>query len=202
MRALGQFAMCVVLAACTTTPMFPSEIMKDVETDSLAVKAWKEQIPSGAHFVSHKVQLGGRIVQVIRKPDGVVILAEEQPIDKYLGYGPASVGREGSFEFAIVLNSFPDADMLQAGNQLAVVGATDSSRSEVIGWMPRVLPHLLAQCLYIWKTQGFESDIFPYEGAMGYYPLEKRTFCSEADKGGPLSTGDGQGDRTKGSAGS
>lgn len=204
MRIIGLFAMCLWLGACTTTPLFPPEVMKDVETDTVALKAWKEQTsyPSGAHFVFHKVELGGRITQVIRKPDGVVILAEEYPINKYLGYGPTSVRREGSFEFAIVLHGFPDTDMLQVGNQLAVVGAIDSSRPEVSGSMPRVLPRLRSQCLHIWKTQGFETDIVPWEGSMGYYPLKRQTFCLEEGKGGTLSTGDGQGDEIKGSTGS
>lgn len=204
MRIIGlcTIGMFVLLTACTTKPLFPPEIMKGVETDALDVKAWKEHIPypSGAHFASHKVQLGGRITHVIWKPDGVVILAEEQPVNKHLGYGPTSVRRQGFVEFAIVFHDFPDADMLQAGNQLAVVGTTESSSLEVIKGMPKGLPHLLAQCLHIWKTDGFETDFAPYE-SMGYYPLEKRTFCREENKGGALSTGDGQSDMAKGSAG-
>lgn len=204
MRPLGLFAMCIVMAACTAPPMFPPELTRDIKADPVALKAWKEQTsyPSGASFISHKVQLGGQITQVIRKTDGVVILVEEQPIDKYLGYGPTSVGRQGSFEFAIVLHGFPDADMLQAGNHLAVVGATVGSTPEAIGWKPRVLPHLLAQCLYIWKTQELGTDNFAYEGSMGYYPLEKKTFCQEEGKGDSLSTDGGQGNQETRSTGS
>lgn len=189
MRIIGVLAMCLWSAACTISPLFPPNILKDVETDTVAVKAWKEQTsyPSAAHVVSHKVELGGRITDVIRKQDGVVILAEEQPIDKYLGYGPTSVRRKGAFQFAIDLRSFPDADVLRAGNQLAVVGALDSSTLEVIDGMPRVLPHLSAQCLHIWKTQGDEADVVPWEGSMGYYPLEKQTFCGQENKEGVLS---------------
>jgi len=204
MRPIGLFVMCVLLVACTTPPVFPPEITKDIETDTVAVKAWKEQTsyPSGAKFSSHKVQLGGHITQVIRKPEGVVILAEEQPIDKYLGYGPASVRREGSCEFAIDFNGFPDADALQVGNQLAVVGTTDRARPETIGRIPRVIPHLHAQCLDIWKTQGVKTDNITYQGSMGYYPLEKRIFCQEEGKGDSFSTGDGQGNQEMSSTGS
>lgn len=204
MRPLGLFAMCIVMAACTTPPMFPPELTRNIKTDPVALKAWKEQTsyPSGVNFISHKVQLGGQVTQVIPKTDGVVLLVEEQPIDKYLGYGPTSVRREGSFEFAIVLHGFPDADTLQAGNHLAVIGATVGSSPEAIGWKPKILPHLLAQCLYIWKTEGFETDNFPYEGSMGYYPLEKRTFCQEEGKGDSLSTDGGQGKQETSSTGS
>ena len=57
MRTLGLFVMGVLLAACTTTPMFPPEIMKDVEKDTFDFKAWQEQAyyPSSTKFVSHKV---------------------------------------------------------------------------------------------------------------------------------------------------
>lgn len=204
MRTMGLFAMCVLLATCTTTPVFPPDFTRNIKTDPGVLKAWKEQTsyPSDVNFSSHKVQLGGQITQVIRKPEGIVILAEEQPIDKYLGYGPTSVRREGSFEFAIVFNGFPDADALQVGNQLAVVGTTDRARPETIGWMPRVIPHLRAQCLDIWKTQGFETDNITYQGSMGYYPLEKRSFCQEEGKGDSLSTGDGQDNQDTSSTGS
>lgn len=202
MRIISLLAICSLLAACTIPPLFPPEIMKDVETDTLAFKAWKEKpsYPSNAHFLTHKVLLGGQITQVIKKPDGVVILAEEQPIDKYLGYGPTSVSRKGSFQFAIVFHDLPDVDMLQAGNQLAVVGTTASSSLGVIEGMPRGLPHLLAQCLHIWKSDGFETDFVPYESA-GYYSLEKRTFCREESKNRALSTGS-QDDEKKASPGS
>lgn len=204
MRPISLFVMSVLLAACTTPPLFPPELTKDIETDTVAVKAWKAQTsyPSGANFVSHKVELGGQITQILRKPDGVVILASEQPIDKHLGYGPTSLTRQGAFEFAIVFNGFPDTDMLQVGNQLAVVGATDGSSSEMTGRMPRVVPQLVAQCLHIWKTEGFDTNNY-YEGSMGQqYPLENRTFCQEEGTRKTLSTGGGQDSQATDSTGS
>jgi len=195
MRIIGLFAMCLWLGACTTTPLFPSEIMKDVETDTAAFKAWKDQSdrPSTSNFVSHKVELGAQILNVIRKPQGVTIIAEEQPIDPYIGYGPTKVIREGAFHFAIDLKSISDVAMFQAGNQLAVVGVVSNSRQEVIDGVPRVLPHLSAQCLHIWKTQEYETDVVPWEGSMGgYYPLEEQTFCKQENTQGVLATGDDQ----------
>jgi len=181
MRIIGLFAIWILFMACTAPPIFPPEIMKDVETDTFVLKAWKDQMyyPTTVSFASHTVPLGGQITQVIRNADGVVIVAKEQPMNKYLGYGPTPVIRKDSFEFAIVLNSFPDADLLQAGNQLAVVGTTDGANPVMIGGIPRVLPHLLARCLHIWKTDGYETDVVPWEGSMGHYRLEKRTWCQE-----------------------
>ena len=180
MRTIGLFVMCVLLAACTTTPMFPPEIMKDVEKETFDFKAWQEQAyqPSNAHFVPHKVELGGRIIKLIRKQEGIVILAEKQPIEKYPGYGPSRVEQEGPLMFAIRYHGFPGSDMLQVGNHLAVVGVTDGAGTNVIGWTPTTLPQLVAQCLHIWNTRGLKTvDNFSYEGAMGYYPPEERTFC-------------------------
>lgn len=204
MRPIGLIMMCGLLAACTTPPVFPPELTKDIETDTIAVKAWKDQVtyPSGANFTSHKVELGGQITEVLHKPDGVVILAEEQPIDKYLGYGPTSLRRKDAFEFAIVFHGFPDPDMLQVGNQLAVVGATGGSSPEMIDRTPRVVPHLVAQCLHIWKTEGFDTNNY-YEGSMGqHYPLENQTFCQEQGTGKTLSTGGGQDSQATDSTGS
>ncbi len=180
MRTLGLFVMGVLLAACTTAPMFPPEIMKDLEKDTFDFKAWQEQAyqPSNAQFVPHKVELGGRIIKVIRKTEGVVILAEKQPIEKYPGYSSNSAEQESPFMYAILFHGFPESGMLQVGNRLAVVGATDQAGTEVIGWTPMTMPHLLADCLHIWNSRGVKTvDDFSYEGAMGYYPSEERTFC-------------------------
>jgi starvation-inducible outer membrane lipoprotein len=169
MRTLSLFVMGILLAACTTTPMFPPEIMKDVERDTFDFKAWKEQAyqPSNAHFVPHKVELGGQIIKVIQKPEGVVILAAKQSIEKYPEYGSGLAEQESPFIFAILFYGFPESGMLQVGNTFAVVGATDRARADVIGWSPGVLPHLRAQCLHIWNTQGVKTvDDFASAGAM------------------------------------
>src|SRR5574338_1565881 len=83
MRSIGLVAMSVWLSACSTTPMFPPAVMKDVDANTRDVKDWEEQAyhPSGAAFVPHKVELAGEIIRVIQKPNDVVILAEEQPLD-------------------------------------------------------------------------------------------------------------------------
>ena len=192
MRIIGLFVMCVLLGACTTPPMFPAEVMKGVEKDTFDFKAWKEQAyePSSAHFVPHKVELGGRIIKVIRKPEGIVILAEKQPIEEYPGYGPDSAELESPFIYAIFFNGFPESRMLQVGNRFAVVGATDRAGAEVIGWTSTTLPHLLAQCLHIWNSRGLRTvDDFSQLDPMGYYSSEERTFCSKENEGRSLSAG-------------
>lgn len=181
MRVLGLFAMGVLLEACTTGPMFPPEIMKNVETNTFDVGAWQEQTyrPSNDGFVSHKVELGGEIVEVIRKPEGVVLLVEKQPIKNYTADGSKSAKRGDSFWYAITFNGSAEPGMLRRGNKLVVVGMTAKPGTEMIGGAPRLLPRLTAQCLHIWNTRESEiaADFSYYGGAMGHHPREEETFC-------------------------
>ena len=193
MRTIYLLAMCLWLNACTAATQFPLEVTNDMTTDETSViPAWKERghYTAGAHFVSTKVQLAGQVTQIIPKPGGVIILAEERPTDRYLSYGLTGTEREGVFTFAVVFPGFPDEDMLQAGNHLAVVGEMDGSRPEPVGSMPSVaLPHLLARCLHIWKTEGVDAGTFRYEDSVESSHFEKRTFCRKEDTGRNLSTG-------------
>ncbi len=181
MRMIGLFAMCVLLEACTTAPIFSPEIMKNVETNTFDVEAWRKQTyePSNANFVPHKVELGGEIVEVIRKPEGIILLVEKQPIKNYTADSSKSAKRgDSSFWYAVTFNGAPEPNMLQRGNKLVVVGMTAGAGTEMIGGAARVLPHLTAQCLHIWNTRESEmADFSYYGGAMGHHPPEEQTFC-------------------------
>jgi len=135
MRMIGLFAMCVLLEACTMMPMFPPEVMKNVETNTFDVEAWQAQTyrPSNAGFVPHKVELGGEIIEVIRKPEGVVLLVEEQPIENHPAYGSKSVERGDTFWYAIAFNGSPESSMLRRGNKLVVVSPLKGSPAEAAG---------------------------------------------------------------------
>lgn len=200
MRIIALFAIGLSLAACTTTPLFPPEITKDIKNDTFAFKAWKEQAsyPS-AHVVSQKVELEGQVLKVIPTREGIVILADGRPVDKHPSSDSNGRKGEDSFRFAIVFNGTLDPGMLQTGNRLVVVGATDKASSEAIGWMQKVLPHLRAQCLHIWKGNESELTRFPY-GEVARYPQEERTFCREVSIGKPAT--DDQVDNNKELAGS
>jgi len=204
MRIIGLITMSVWLGACTTTPLFPPEIMKDIEANTFDAKAWEEQAyhPSSTNFVPHKVELAGEIITVIRKSDSVVILAEERPLEAYLASSSTSVEQDGAPWFAITFKGSVESRMLQAGNRLIAVGTTNRGSAEMLGGAPRVLPHLMAQCLHIWNTEGVKKlPVYSDSGFVGEYPPEEQTFCLEERTGGSLSTGS-QGDEKKGSAGS
>lgn len=196
MRSIAVSAMCVLLAACTNTPLFPPEIMNGVDNDSVALKAWKAQgsYPS-AHFVSQKVEMEGTIIKVVPKPTGTIIVVEGHPISKDQLFDPEGQSGEGMFRFAIVFNGMLDPSMLQTGNRLVVIGATDKPGPESIGWIPKPLPHLRAQCLHIWKIDKSELNRFPY-GEVSRSIQEERIFCREENIGKQSSTG-GQGDENK-----
>lgn len=204
MRLIGLFVVCLWLAACTTPPIFPPRIMKDVETDRFNFKEWKEEAshPATASMGPHHVELGGRILNVIRTPDGVIILAEEQAIEKYAGYCPECVKREYPSTFAIVFTGSLEPSMLEAGNELAVVGTTDRPGIEMIDGTPQMLPHLTAQCLHIWKTQEAKMPDIAWEGNMGYVPPEHGIFCRDNRMGKSLPLSGSQGDENKSSVGS
>lgn len=180
MRIMGLLTMCLWLGACTTTPLFPPEITKDIENDTFVFKAWKEQAsyPS-ADILSRKVELEGHILKVIPTRAGFVILADGRPVYEQLAYDSKDGEGEDSFRFAIIFNGILDADMLQSGNRLVVVGATDKASPEVVGWMQKVLPHLRAQCLHLWKGDESEVGRFPFGKAKRYSQVE-RTFCLES----------------------
>ncbi len=193
MRIFYLFVMCLWMEACTTPPLFPPLVTKDVETDTLAIKAWKEQTsyPSNIPFVSHKVKLEGQILKVVQKPEGIIIVADGGPIGKYPPYDSKDAKGEDSFRFAIVFNGMLDPNMLQTGNRLVVVGTTVRASPEAIGWMQSVLPHLRGQCLHIWKIDESELNRFPYGDMPSRYLLGERTFCLEKNKGAAWSTSAG-----------
>lgn len=203
MRMIGLVTMSVWLSACSTTPMFPPTIMKDVEANTFDAKTWEDQAyhPSSAAFVSHKVELAGEIIRVIQKPDGVVILAEEQPLDTNPASSQTSTQQDGAPWFAITFKGAVESSLLQAGNRLIVVGATQRASSEMLGGAPRMLPHLMAQCLHIWDTEGVKNMYVYSNGFSRDYPAEERTVCLGGGTAGS-SPSDSQGNVKKASGGS
>lgn len=204
MRIIGLVAMTVWLSACTTTPMFPPAIMKNVEANTFDVKAWEEQAyhPSGVKFVPHKVELAGLIIKVIQKPDGVAILAEEQLLDTHPVSSQTNIQQDGAPWFAITFSGSVQSSLLQAGNRLIAVGTTYRASPEMLGGAPRMLPHLRAQCLHIWDTEGVKNmHVYSDAGFARDYPAEERTFCLESSNASSSSS-DSQGDVKKASGGS
>src|SRR5512139_522930 len=180
MRIIGVIALSAWLGACSGTSMFPPSVMKDVEGNTFDAKAWEQEAyqPSRATFVPHKVEMAGEIIRVIQQSERLVILAEERPLDARLASSPTSNQQDSAPWFAITFRGSVEPKMLQTGNRLFVVGTTYQARSEMFGGAPRVLPHLKAQCLHIWNTEGAKNKYFSSEtGGIEAYPPAERTIC-------------------------
>lgn len=204
MRIIGLITISVWLSACSTTPMFPSSTLKDVESTTFDVKAWEEETyrPSRATFIPHKVELAGEIIRVIHEPDHLVILAEERPLDTGQAANPASVQQDGAPWFAVTFDGAVEPDLLQVGNRLFAVGTTYRAGPEVFGGAPRILPHLRAQCLHIWNTEGVKNRYwFGPSSFARQVPPNERTIC-RGDGSTRSSSGDKAGDERKTSGGS
>jgi len=192
MRIIGLFLIGLLVGSCSADP-FSAKVMKGVETDTFDIKAWEDQAyhPSNTAFVSHKVELGGMILQVRHTPEGIVILAEEQPLGGPPGSSPSRVERENAPWFAITFQGAVDPKVLQTGNQLLAVGMTNRASPELFGGAPRMLPHLTAQCLHIWNTEEVKN-MYVCAGNRSYagrYPADERTFCREENPAGSVPSG-------------
>ncbi|WHZ26580.1 MAG: hypothetical protein OJF51_001375 [Nitrospira sp.] len=125
------------------------------------------------------------ILQVSHKPDGIVILAKEQPLDADPTSSSAPAERENAPWFAIIFQGPVEPKMLQTGNRLLAVGMTNRASAELFGGAPRMLPHLTARCLHIWNTEEVKNMYLCTSdtSSAGRYPADERTFCLEDPKG-------------------
>lgn len=194
-RIIGLFLVDLMLGSCTY-PIFPTRVMKDAETDSFDVKAWKDQAYHSSHkpFVPHKVELGGVILQVSHKPDGVVILAEEQPLDEHLVSSPIRLELENAPWFAITFQGAVEPRVLQTGNRLVVIGMMNRARPKLFEGAQRMLPHLTARCLHIWNTEEVKNMYVCTEDTTtaGRYPADECTFCLKENATGAVPNTNGK----------
>lgn len=181
MRIIGLIAISLWLGACSGTPMFPPEVTKDVEANSFDAKAWEQEAyqPSHTTFVPHKVELAGEIIRVIQKSDRLVILAEERPLDTHLASRSTNDQQNGAPWFAVTFEGSVEPRLLQTGNRLFIIGTTYRAGPEMFGGAPRVLPHLKAQCLHIWDTEGVKNKYWVSDSGSVQYKPEERTICLE-----------------------
>lgn len=157
---------------CGPMMVFPPEISTGADTN-FDFNAWRV-LPKAT--VGRKVQLGGRIVQVNEKNDGLVIIAAQLPVVERPAYGPRDTGKRAG-EYAIFYSGAIHPKSLRLGNHLMVIGVTEQAQIVNVDEVQRSLPSLTARCLHIWNTGGKEISEFPYNAGAGYEPLEENTFC-------------------------
>ncbi|MDK2745327.1 MAG: Slp family lipoprotein [Nitrospira sp. BO4] len=186
--------------------MFPAAMTEDIESSTFNDKAWVDEAyhSSNLGFVPHKVKLGGKILQVIRNQEGMVILAEKRPIIKAdPAANPTSVEEDDAPWFAITFQGAVEPSMLQTGNRLIAVGTTNRASAELFGGAPRMLPHLMAKCLHIWNDEGV-MGMYVCTGdasSAGRMHPDEGTFCLEETRAGSLSS-DSDGHKNAASGGS
>jgi starvation-inducible outer membrane lipoprotein len=167
------FILWLSTAACAPVQLFPKEVTAGVD-EQFDFTVWRN-VPNAK--TGQKVQLGGRIVQVDQRNQGVIIITTQLPIVEQPVYGPKDNGRR-SGEFAVFYTGQLDSKWLIPGNRLIVVGTTEQAKAVVVDDVQRSLPSLTARCVHIWKTVGKEIAEFPYNIGGGYEPLEQETFCA------------------------
>ena len=172
---------CVWVSACTTSKLFPQEVMEGV-APSFQFEAWRDAAPSNSAGISDgglRVQLGGRIVRASQDSTGVVIVAEQLPIVQHPAYGPTEdVNRmDGDYEFAFLYPGELPPQTLRNGNRFIVVGTTTKRRSVTIDGLTRSEPFLVADCVHVWQTGRTEIAEFKEDVGGGYSPLRERTYC-------------------------
>src|SRR5690348_6758731 len=74
--AIASFAMTIVVGACASPNLFPSEVMEGVDPN-FDFSRWR-MVPNQA--LERNIQLGGSILQSERKDGGVTIVARQLPI--------------------------------------------------------------------------------------------------------------------------
>ena len=164
----------LALTACSPVQLFPKDVTAGVDKQ-FDFTAWRN-IPNAR--TGNKVELGGRIVQVDLRDDGVVIIMTQLPIVERPVYGPTDNGRR-SGQVAVYYTGHLDSKWVTPGNRLIVIGTTAPAQAVIVDDVKRSLPSLTVRCLHIWKTVGKEIADFPFNTGGGYEPLERETFCAK-----------------------
>lgn len=183
MRIIGLFVLCLMLGACTRTSLFPTAVMQEFGPNTFDVRAWMDQSyhQPNTDLTPRKAKLAGVILDVVRNPDGVVLLVKQESLKEDAKMSPASVEKNTVPWFALVFRGAVDPGVLQTGNHLIAVGMTDRVSAESFGGSPRLLPHLQAQCLHVWNDLGVKNMYVCGNDVAyaGLFPADERTFCLE-----------------------
>ena len=165
----------LVSVGCSTGSFFPPEATRDVAAIQFGVLEARPDV-----FTGRVIQLSGRIVGVEQSAEGILIRAQELPMQEYPVYGPAEVNKKTS-KFTIKYGGSLDDRALWFGNKLVVVAVAQGSRPLTVDGVIRTGPYVVARCMHIWKTGEYGSygiEEFP-NLPDGYYPLEHQTYCAD-----------------------
>jgi starvation-inducible outer membrane lipoprotein len=170
-RALT-IATCIVLAGCSTPSLFPSDVTNTSTSLEFGALQAKPDV-----FNGRVVQLAGRIIGVEKSDSGTLILAHELPLGKHPAYGPVETA-DATPAFAILYPGKVDSNALWYGNKFVVIAVAKGQRDVAVDGILHKEPYVVAKCMHVWKTGGYNSVAdFPHTSD-GYYPLEQETYCT------------------------
>ena len=165
----------LLLAGCSTGPLFPPDTTSDVSSPEFGVLQAKTDV-----FKGRVVQLAGRIVGMEESASGTIILARELPVEKHPVFGPTETSKPTS-SFAILFPGKVDENALWFGNKFIVVAVAQGAKTLAIEGIARTEPYVVARCMHVWKTGAYGSyaiEDYPHT-TDGYYPLEHQTYCAQ-----------------------
>jgi len=178
MKRLPAYGVTVALlmsVGCSTPALFPPDATRDIASMEFGVLEAQPDV-----FKGRVVQLAGRIVGVEQSASGILIRAQELPMEKHPAYGPAETYR-GTPEFAIMYPGNVDDRALWFGNKLLVVAVAQGPQTIKADGVTKVEPYVIARCMHVWKTGEYGSygiEDFPHL-TDGYFPLEHQTYCAK-----------------------
>jgi len=164
----------LVSVGCSTGTFFPPEGTRDAASIQFGVL-----VPRPEVFTGRVIQIAGRIVGVEQSADGILIRAQELPMQEHPVYGPAEVNK-GTPEFAIKYRGKVDDRAFWFGDKLVVVAVGQGSRPLTVDGVIRTAPYVVARCMHIWKTgEDGSYGIEEYPNLPdGYYSLKHQTYCA------------------------
>ncbi len=165
----------IASVGCSAPSLFPPDATGNLDQLEFGVLHAKPDV-----FTGRVVQLAGRIIGVQESPNGILIRAQELPINEHPVYGPAEMVQPMS-EFAILYSGKVDPAGLWYGNKFVIVAvAQGAQRFAFLDETTRTIPYVVARCMHVWKTGEYGSyriEDFP-NTTDGYYPLERQTYCT------------------------
>lgn len=172
-RTVGLMAIAPwVLAACAGEPLFPAGVEQKIDP-SMQFGIFNAE--ADTYLKGQMVLLGGRIVSAEQKNKGILIVAQELPVQERPSRRPIDhVKPIGDFVFTYQGAVEPAG--LQHANKFLLIGEMRGSETIVIDGASKAVPYLIARCLHVWKTGRYAIRDFP-DLPDGFYPLAEQTYC-------------------------
>lgn len=161
-----------VLAACASEPVFPPNVTKTVDP-SMQFGIFNAE--ADTYLKGQTVLLGGRIVSAERRDTGILIVAQELPLQERPSRRPVDNAKPIG-DFVFVYQGTVEPAGLQHANKFLLIGEMRGSETIVIDGASKAVPYLIARCLHVWKTGRYAIGDFPHLPD-GYFPLSEETYC-------------------------